>query len=127
MNFQIRPLMKFTAHAHVIISKWSLLFNQIWNVQVNTSNSHWNYKWREKDGRYPRIPYKCDTYAGEEQSPQWRVDDVQDPVAEEDAENGEEQQHDEAHEQHASTGSEVVLALWWRRGKKQDVGKYELW
>lgn len=62
--------------------------------------------------------YECETYAGEEQGPQWGVDDVQDLVTDEDAEEGEEQQHDQAHKQHAPTGSEVILALWWRRKGK---------
>lgn len=60
---------------------------------------------------------KCETYAGEEQSPQWGIDDVQDPVTDEDAENGEEQQHNQAHEQHPPTGSEVILALWEKKKK----------
>lgn len=50
---------------------------------------------------------------------------MQDPVADEDAEDGEQQQHDEAHKQHAPTGSEVILALW-GRGKRQEVGNNEL-
>lgn len=52
-----------------------------------------------------------ETYAGEEQCPQGGVDNVQDPVTDEDAEDGEEQQDDQAHKQHAPAGSEVVLAL----------------
>ena len=51
------------------------------------------------------------------------------PVADEDAEDGEQQQDDEADEQHAPAGSEVVLALQsgWKnsknkisRGKRRD-------
>lgn len=68
---------------------------------------------------------KRETYAGEEQGPQWGIDNVQDPVADKDAEDGEEQQDDQAHKQHAPTGSEVILALWWRR-KRHEVGIYEL-
>lgn len=49
--------------------------------------------------------------AGEEQGPQRGIDDVQDLVANEEAEDGEEQQHDQAHKQHAPAGSEVILAL----------------
>lgn len=49
--------------------------------------------------------------AGEEQGPQGGIDNVQDLVADEDAEDGEEQQDDEAHEEHAPAGSEVILAL----------------
>ena len=45
---------------------------------------------------------------------------MQDPVADEDAEDGEEQQHDQAHEQHAPTGSEVILALLGRRKDKME-------
>lgn len=36
---------------------------------------------------------------------------MQDLVADEDAEDGEEQQDDQAHKQHAPTGSKVILAL----------------
>lgn len=36
---------------------------------------------------------------------------MQDLVADEDAEDGEEQQDDQAHKQHAPTRSEVILAL----------------
>lgn len=36
---------------------------------------------------------------------------MQDLVADEDAQDGEEQQHDQTHEQHAPTGSKVILAL----------------
>lgn len=46
---------------------------------------------------------------------------MQDPVTDEDAENGEEQQHNQAHEQHPPTGSEVILALWEK--KKKTVSK----
>lgn len=42
---------------------------------------------------------------------------MQDPVTDEDAENGEEQQHNQAHEQHPPTGSEVILALWEKKKK----------
>lgn len=51
------------------------------------------------------------TYTGEEQSPQGGVDDVQDLVANKYAEDGEKEEHDEAHEEHTSAGSEVILAL----------------
>lgn len=52
-----------------------------------------------------------ETYAGEEQRTQGGIDNVQDPVTDEDAEDGEEQQDDQTHEQHAPAGSEVILAL----------------
>lgn len=51
------------------------------------------------------------TYTGEEQSPQGGVDDVHDLVANKYAEDGEKEEHDEAHEEHTSAGSEVILAL----------------
>lgn len=51
------------------------------------------------------------TYTGEEQSPQRSVDDVQDLVTDKDAEDGEEEEHNEAHKQHPPAGSEVILAL----------------
>lgn len=51
------------------------------------------------------------TYAGEQQRPQGGIDNVQDPVTDEDAEDGEEQQDDQTHKEHAPAGSEVVLAL----------------
>lgn len=67
-----------------------------------------------------RTQRECETYAGEEQSAQWGINDVQDPMADEDAQDGEEQQHDQANKQHAPTGSEVIFALW-----RQDVRKHE--
>lgn len=56
-----------------------------------------------------------ETYAGEEQRPQGGIDNVQDLVTDEDAEDGEEQQDDQAHKQHSPAGSEVILALQWER------------
>lgn len=52
-----------------------------------------------------------ETYAGEEQRPQGGIDNVQDLVTDEDAEDGEEQQDDQTHKQHSPAGSEVILAL----------------
>lgn len=52
------------------------------------------------------------TYAGEEQRAKRRVDEIQNPVVHEDAKEPKEQQDDETHEQHAVTGSEVILGLW---------------
>ena len=51
------------------------------------------------------------TYTGEEQCAERGVDDVQDLVADEHAEEGEEDQHDQAHKQNATAGSEVILGL----------------
>lgn len=47
-----------------------------------------------------RITHATDsaTYTGEKQSPQGGVDDVQDLVTDEDAEDGEKEENDEAHE-----------------------------
>lgn len=51
------------------------------------------------------------TYAGEEQRAKRRVDEIQNPVVHEDAKEPKEHQDDETHEQHAVTGSEVILGL----------------
>lgn len=51
------------------------------------------------------------TYAGEDQRSHRRKDEVQDPVVQEDAQDPEEQHDDEANEQHAVTGSEVIFGL----------------
>lgn len=48
---------------------------------------------------------------GEEQGAQGGIDNMQNPVADEDAEDGEQQQDDETHEEHSPAGSEVILAL----------------
>lgn len=63
-------------------------------------------------GQLPLLGLRASaTYAGEEQRPQGGVDNVQDLVTDEDAEDGEEQQHDQTHKQHSPAGSEVILAL----------------
>lgn len=53
-----------------------------------------------------------ETHAGEEQGPQWRIDNVEDLVAEKDAEDWEEEENDQAYKKYALAGSEVIFALW---------------
>lgn len=57
------------------------------------------------------------TYAGEDQRAQRRVDEVQNPAVQEDAQDPEEHHDDEADEQHAVTGREVIFGL--RLDRKQ--------
>lgn len=49
--------------------------------------------------------------AGEDQRSHRCIDEVQDPVVQKDAHDPEEQHDDEANEQHAVTGSEVIFGL----------------
>lgn len=60
------------------------------------------------------VLYLGKTYAGENQSPQWGIDNVQDLVTDKNAEDAEKCQDDQAHKQHTPTGSEVIFALRWQ-------------
>lgn len=70
----------------------------------NGGDTRWSCKWKE--GKH------LETHAGEEQGPQWWIDNVEDLVAEKDAEEREEEQNDQAHEKDAPAGSEVIFSLW---------------
>lgn len=59
------------------------------------------------------------TYTGEQQCSQSSIDNVQNPVLDDDAEQTEDDQNNETNEKHAVTGSEVVLGL--REEAKSDI------
>lgn len=65
-----------------------------------------------------------ETYAGEQQGPQWRIDNVEDLVAEKDAEDREEEENDQAHKKYAPAGGEVIFGLWLKKQKKSIFNKY---
>lgn len=62
--------------------------------------------------------FTFETYAGKQQGPQWRIDNVEDLVAEKDAEDWEEEENDEAHKKYTPAGSEVIFALWLKKERK---------
>lgn len=54
---------------------------------------------------------KLFTYTGEEQCPQGGIHNVQNVVFNKDAEDGEEEEHNEADKQNTPTGREVIFGL----------------
>lgn len=62
---------------------------------------------------------RFETYAGEEQGPQWRIHNMEDLIAEKDAEDWEEEENDQAHKKYAPAGGEVILALWFKKKRER--------
>lgn len=66
---------------------------------------------------WPRPPL---THAGEEQSAQRGVHNLQDAVPDEDAEDGEDEEHHHAHQEHTHARGEVVAGL--QAGEERAMG-----
>lgn len=79
------------------------------NKATQKNNSGWTMNLQKED--------RLETHAGEEQGPQWRIDNVEDLVAEKDAEDWEEEENDQAHKKYAVAGGEVIFGLWLKKKK----------
>lgn len=68
--------------------------------------------WRSIKLLFKSKTRRLETHASKDQSAQRRVDQIHNPVVQEDAEDTKEEEDGGAHAQHAITGSEVKPGLW---------------